>query len=142
MLRKVVALILLGGLVLSLLPSDALAGGRRGGGRHHWNGVAVGVGAAVLGGVLLHALTRPPVVVAPPPPAYAPPPVVYAPPPVVEHRTWVPGHYEDRWVPTTEREPVWVEGHYQNGHWVPGYWKERVREGGYWTRAWVEGYWR
>ncbi|MFB3817368.1 MAG: hypothetical protein ACE147_06875 [Candidatus Methylomirabilales bacterium] len=161
MRRKLVVAVLLGGLLLTLVPADALARNRHGGhGGSVWTGIGIGVGSVILGGVLLHALTAPaysappvistpppvvytvpPAVYAPPPTVYAPPPPVYAPPPVVQHR-WVPGHYEDRWVPTVEWEPIWVEGHYENGTWVPGYWKERVREGGYWTRVWVEGGWR
>lgn len=158
MWRKTLVAILLGGLLLTLIPTDALARNRHGGhGGSLWTGIGIGVGSVILGGVLLHALqppvyaapapppviyTPPPVVYTPPPTIYPPPPAVYAPPPVVEHRRWVPGHYEDRWVPTTEREPIWVEGHYENGWWVPGYWKERLREGGNWTRVWVEGGWR
>jgi hypothetical protein len=138
-MRKVLAVALVGSLVLSLLPSAALAGDPHAV-RNRWEGVAIGAGAAVLGGLLLHALYKPyPAVAAPQ--VYAPPPVVYA-PPVVEYRTWVPGHYEDRWVPVTERQRVWVEGHVANGWWVPGHWEQRVRSGGYWTRAWVEGYWK
>jgi hypothetical protein len=60
----------------------------------------------------------------------------------VEYRTWVPGHYEDRWVPTTERQRVWVDDHHENGWWVPGHWRDQIRNGGYWTRIRVEGYWR
>jgi len=138
--RKVLAAALVGSLVLTLLPSAALAGDPHAV-RHRWEGVAIGAGTVVLGGLLLHALQRPyPAVAAPQ--VYTPPSVVYAPPPVVEYRTWVPGHYQDRWVPVTERQRVWVEGHSENGWWVPGHWEERVRSGGYWTRVWVEGHWR
>ncbi len=41
-----------------------------------------------------------------PPPAYSPPPY-YAP----GYRTWVPGHWEDRWTPYGYRRA-----------WVPGFW--------------------
>lgn len=147
-MQKILAVALVGSLVLTLLPSAALAGDPHAV-RNRWTGVAIGAGTVVLGGLLLHALHRPyPAVAAPqvysPPPAvvYTQPPVVYAPPPVVEYRTWVPGHYEDRWVPVTERQRVWVDGHSENGWWVPGHWEERVRSGGYWTRVRVEGYWR
>jgi hypothetical protein len=150
MWRKLIVAIVLGGLLLTLMPTDALARNRHGGhgGGHLWTGIGIGVGSVILGGMLLHALqppvyaAPPPVIYTPPPTVYAPPPVVYTPPPVMEHRRWAPGHYEDRWVPSTEREPIWVEGHYENGTWVPGYWKERLRESGYWTRVWVEGGWR
>ncbi len=133
-MRKLLAVALIGSLALGLLPSVALAGDPHEV-RHRWEGVAIGAGVVALGGVLLHSLYQPS-------PAVAAPPVVYAPPPVVEYRTWVPGHYQDHWVPVTERQRVWVEGHSENGWWVPGHWEERVRSGGYWTRAWVQGYWR
>jgi hypothetical protein len=133
-MRKLVVLALVGSLVLGLLPSVALAGDPHAV-RHRWEGVAIGVGVAALGGLLLHALQQPS-------PAVAAPPVVYAPPRAVEFRTWVPGHYQERWVPVTERQRVWVDGHSENGWWVPGHWVERVRDGGYWTRVWVEGSWR
>lgn len=136
-MRKVLVVALISSLVLATLPSAALAGDPHAV-RNRWTGVAIGAGSVILGGLLLNALLRPAPVVASP----SPPPVVYAPPPVVEYRTWVPGHYEDRWVPVTERQRVWVEGHNENRWWVPGHWQERVREGGYWTKVWVEGYWR
>lgn len=147
-MRKALAIAVIGSLALTLLPSVALAGDRHGA-RNRWSGVAIGAGAVVLGGMLYNAIhgaapptyPAPPAVYGPPPVVYAPPPVVYA-PPVVEYRTWVPGHYEDRWVPAAERQQVWVEGHSENGWWVPGHWEERVRNSGYLTRVWVSGYWQ
>ncbi|MBI4737015.1 MAG: hypothetical protein HY766_13330 [candidate division NC10 bacterium] len=153
-MRKVLAVTLIGSLILALLPTMALAGDSHAV-RNRWLGAAIGAGSVVLGGILFNAIRGngpaavapvaypAPQVVAPPPAVYYPaPPVVYAPPPVVEYRTWVPSHYEDRWVPATERQRVWVEGHHENGWWVPAHWEERVRGGGYWTRVWVDGYWR
>ena len=139
-MRKVLAVTLLGSLLLTLLPSAALAGDSHAI-RNRWTGVAIGAGSVLLGGLLLNALRGPSPAVAAPQ-VSTPPPVVYAPPPVVEYRTWVPGHYEERWAPVTERQRVWVEGHSGNGWWIPGHWEDRVRNGGYWTRVWVEGYWR
>lgn len=149
-MRKVLVIVLIGSLTLSLLPSTALAGGPHAV-RNVWTGVAIGVGSALVGIPLLSNLlgvvprpvyAAPPVVYSSPAVVYTPPPVVYAPPPVVTYREWVPGHYEDRWVPSTERQRVWVEGHPENGWWVPGHWEDRVRNGGYWTRVWIDGYWR
>jgi hypothetical protein len=151
----VLAVALISSLILALLPSAALAGDPRAV-RNRWVGAAIGAGSVVLGGILYHAIrgNGPPAaaptaypapqgVTTPPAAVYYPsPPVVYVPPPVPEYRTWISGHYEDRWVPLTERQRVWVEGHYENGWWVPGHWQERVRDGGYWARLWVEGYWR
>jgi hypothetical protein len=140
-MRKVLAVALLGSLLFTLLPSPALAGDPHAV-RNRWAGVAIGAGSVLLGGLLLNALHGPsPAIVAPQ--VSTPPPVVYAPPPVVEYRTWVPGHYEERWVPVTERQRVWVEARTgYGGWWTPGHWEERVRNGGHWTRVWVEGYWR
>ena len=139
-MRKVLAVALAGSLLLALLPSAALAGDRHAV-RNRWAGVAIGAGSVLLGGLLLNALQGPSPAVAAPQ-VVTPPPVVYAPPPVVEYRTWVPGRYEERWVPVTERQRVWVEGHSENGWWTPGHWEERIRNGRYWTQVWVEGYWR
>ena len=140
-MRKALAIALMGSLALGLLSSPALAGDPHAV-RNRWAGVAIGAGAATLGGLLLGSLWAPPPAVAVSPVAYTPPPVVYAPPPVVKYRTWVPGHYENRWVSATERQHVRVEGHYENRWWVPGHWEERVRDGGNLARAWVDGYWR
>ncbi len=154
-MRRLLAVALICSLVLALVPSAALAGDPHAV-RNRWLGAAIGAGAVILGGVLYNAIrgsgaataapsayAAPAVVTTPPSVFYsAPPPVVYAPPPVVEYRTWIPGHYEDHWVPVTERQRVWVDSHYENGWWVPGHWEARVRGGRYWTRVWVEGYWR
>ncbi|MBI4573543.1 MAG: hypothetical protein HY713_09725 [candidate division NC10 bacterium] len=140
-MRKALVVLLIGALAVSLLPSTALAGDPHAV-RNRWTGVAIGAAVATLGGLLLSPLWAPPPVVAAPPVAHTRPRVVYAPPPVVDYRTWIPSHYEDRWVPVTERQRVWVDGHHENGWWVPGHWQEQVRNGGYWTRVWVEGYYR
>jgi hypothetical protein len=139
---KVLALVLIGSLTLTLFPSTALAGDPHAA-RDIWTGVAIGVGSVLVGIPLLSSLLGyPRPVYAAPPVVYSVPPVVYAPPAAVAYRVWVPGHYENHWVPSTERQQVWVEGHSRNGWWVPGHWEERVRNGGYWTRIWIGGYWR
>jgi len=154
-MRRVLAAALIGSLLLGLLPTVASAGDPNAV-RNRWLGTAIGAGSVVLGGLLFNFIrgggtaaaaptiaVAPAVVMAPPAVIYSPPPpVVYAPPPVVQYRTWIPGHYEERWVPMTERQRVWVDSHYRNGWWVPGHWEERIREGGYWTRVWMEGCWR
>lgn len=153
-MRKFLAVALVASLILALLPSAALAGDSHAV-RNRWLGAAIGAGSVVLGGILYNAIRSsgaaapaptayapPQAVMTSPGVVYAPPPVVFAPAPVVQYRTWVPGHYEERWVPVTERQRVWVDGHYESGWWVPGHWEERVRSDGYWTRVWVGGYWR
>jgi len=146
-MRKLLAVGLVCSLILALVPSAALAGDPHAV-KNRWLGAAIGAGAVVLGGVLYNAIQGSGTAAAAPSaygaPAVATPPptVVYAPPTVVEYRTWVPGHYDDRWVPLTGRHRVWVDGHYENGWWVPGHRRDQVRDDGYWTRVWVEGYWR
>ena len=91
-MRKMLAMILAGGLLLATFPGRALAGDNHA----VRTGIALGAAAAVVGGVLLSAWQRPalaPVLPAVPPPAtysavppvlYTPgPAVVYAPPPAV-----------------------------------------------------------
>ena len=110
-MRKLLVITLVGALLFAALPGAALAEDRHSG-SNLAAGLVLGATAAVVGGVLLHALSAPaiappvyvpapPVLYAPPPPVvYAPaPPVVYtAPPvvyrraPVVVHRHWVPRH--------------------------------------------------
>ena len=146
-LRKLLAVTLVSSLILAWLPGAALAGDGHAV-PDRWAGAAIRAGMLALGGILYNAFqgnsvaAAPTVVTTPPAVAYSPPPpVVYA-PPAVEYRTWVPGYYEDHWVPTTRGQRVWVAGHYENRWWVPGHWRDRIRNGRYWTRIWVEGYWR
>ncbi len=114
-MRKMLVIMLLGCLILSAVPSAALAGDPHAV-RNRWTGVGIGVAVVTLGGLLLSGLqapvvaqpppvvySSPPVVYAPaprviyspPPVVYAPPPpVVYAPSPVVVYRGWgPPGHW-------------------------------------------------
>lgn len=117
-MRKSLAIVLAGALVLAALPSVALAGDPHAV-RNRWVGVGIGAAAVTLGGLLLSGfyapvVAAPPVAYAPPPVVYAPPPavvyapppvvyappppVVYAPPPVVVYRGWgPPGHWKHHW---------------------------------------------
>jgi hypothetical protein len=92
-MKRLLAITLAGSLLRAAFPGAALAGDRHDA-SDRWAGLAIGAAAAVVGGVLLNALTpapappvayaSPPVVYFPPPPVvYAPPAVVYMPPPVV-----------------------------------------------------------
>ncbi len=89
-MRKILAVILVSGLLLATFPAAALAGDTHAV-SNRWAGAAIGAAAAaVVGGILLNAFQAP---AATPPAAYSPPPVVYstptpqvvysAPPPVV-----------------------------------------------------------
>ncbi len=56
---------------------------------------------------------------------------------------WVPGHWEQQWVPTYSSYQVWVPPYYDaRGLVIQGRWEDRVAEtGGYYQPVWVEGYW-
>ncbi len=107
---------------------------------NHREGVAIGVGAAILGGALFHHAQHPPrnhsrpvyyqtypqqqqVYVAP-----------YCPPKPSGHWEW-----QKIWVPTV-CEKTWNPGHYnRRNHWVPGHWIRINKQSGYWRKEkiWV-----
>ncbi|MCJ8502281.1 hypothetical protein [Desulfatitalea alkaliphila] len=131
MKSKAIAIILFATLCATLLftPQTSWAGSPQ---SHRWEGVAIGIGAAIIGSAILKAHQQPPVVVAPYRPA-----AVYAPGPPPRSR----GHWEVRkeWVPA-QVEKVWNPGHYdRKGRWVAGHWIHREVQPGYWTqtRVWV-----
>lgn len=103
--------------------------------RNRWEGVAIGIGAAMLGHVLYknHVQEHP---------ARE---VVYVNPRPQRHKFRPPrkarGHWEVRktWV-LPAYESVWNPGHYsRRGRWVEGQWIEIEKAPGYWTeeRVWV-----
>jgi hypothetical protein len=118
-MKRMVAGLVVAGLVLALLvtPTPALA--YRGGYPYRGHGHG-GNGAYVVGGLAIGALTgvvlgsilasRPAVVYepvpvyVPPAPVYAPAPVYVAPPPPV---------CSDYWVPDGYRGSVWIQGHWE-----------------------------
>ena len=114
-----------------LATSSALAGSKQ---RHRWEGVAIGVGAAILGHAIYQAHR-----------SDQPPQVVYVQPePPRKHGRGHGsrhGHWEwqKTWVPPTY-EKVWNPGHYdRGGHWVSGHWIDVQTSEGYWTkeRVWI-----
>lgn len=107
--------------------------------RHRWEGVAIGLGAAILGSAIIHSHHR----------AYyepAPPRYHHRPRARWDHDYPAPqrpraGHWEitKEWVPPTY-ERVWNPGHYdRNKRWIPGRWIKVVAEPGYWVekKVWV-----
>ena len=127
---------LLIGMVIALfattsVTSSALAGNKQ---RHRWEGVAIGVGAAILGHAIYqsHKAEHQPQVV------YVDPERTYwdNPDPKPHHGHW---EWQETWVsPTYER--VWNPGHYdRKGHWVAGHWMEVETSDGHWIRerVWV-----
>ena len=114
---------------------------------YRWEGVAIAVGAAILGSALSkdhHTHTRY-VHTKHGPPRYDEHPSDW---PYYRtkhhkrrHHREVDGYWEivKEWVPPTYRK-VWNPGHYgDHGKWVPGHWIEIEESPGYWTktRVWV-----
>jgi hypothetical protein len=106
--------------------------------KHRWEGVAIGVGAAILGKVLFdnHQSHRP---------VYGPAPQ----PTVIQHHHYQSppppaGHWETRreWV-APAYDNVWNPGHYDHrGRWVEGHWMRLQVQPGYWAEkeVWVPHY--
>jgi len=123
-------------LCLSLMKPAAWAGNVQ---RNRWEGVAIGIGAAILGSALInHYRYSVPAQSAiyqhhPPTPHYD-----------NRYRQKPSGHWEVRkvWVPPTYKR-IWNPGHYKrHGRWVPGQWMNIEKKPGYWTkeRVWVSKY--
>ncbi|MDY6881046.1 MAG: hypothetical protein V2J25_04880 [Desulfatiglans sp.] len=114
-------------LSFSLASSSAWAGSRHNG---RLEGIAIGVGAAIIGGALLHHYSHDHHTTvhyhSSTPPYYDPPP-------------W--GHWEIKriWIAPTHKR-YWLPGHHNHrGYWVPGRWAYRVDRPGFWKekRIWV-----
>ena len=113
-------------LCVTFLTSSAWAGEKH---RYRWEGIAIGVGAVMLGHALFNQHRSRDL--------YPAPGHIHRPPP---HSRFY-GHWEVRraWIPPAY-ERVWNPGHYNHkGRWVPGRWIEVVKEPGYWSkkREWV-----
>ncbi|WP_319410022.1 hypothetical protein [uncultured Desulfosarcina sp.] len=116
---------------IALVSSSALAGSKQ---SHRWEGVAIGIGAAILG----HAIYQSHMAVHRPEVVYVEPERIYGDNHGPEHRC---GHWEwqKTWVPPIY-ERVWNPGHYnRNGRWVSGHWMEVETSDGHWIqdRVWV-----
>ena len=98
--------------------------------RNRWEGVAIGIGAAILGSALINQHRY-----SPPPPATACYPTYRETKPKRYHRPPPKyGYWEIRkeWVPPIYRR-VWNPGHYTpRGKWVPAGWIEIVDRPGFW----------
>jgi hypothetical protein len=130
-MKKILILLTVTVFSLSLFATPAFAGDKQ---RHRWQGVAIGLGAAILGNAILNSCRD----------SYPPERVA-----VVEHnvccRPCTPprdcGHWEVRraWVPPV-CERVWNPGHYNiYNQWVPGQRITIENRPGYWMneRVWV-----
>ncbi|MBW2636140.1 MAG: hypothetical protein JRC86_01210 [Deltaproteobacteria bacterium] len=124
---KLLILVLATVFLLSFISSPAWAGSRQ---QHRWEGVAIGIGAAILGSAILNNMNTHPYSY--PEPAYS-----YSPPPPPRYS----GHWEMRsvWVSATKKR-VWNPAHYgHDGRWLRGKWIKIVDRPGYWTkeRVWI-----
>lgn len=121
-------------IAVTLISTPAMAGSKQ---RHRWEGVAIGVGAAILGHAIYQAhrdASQPQVVYAEPEPVQEYGPGHHGP----KHRH---GHWEwqKTWVPPTY-EKVWNPGHYnRKGGWIQGHWVEVKTAEGHWIkeRVWI-----
>lgn len=117
--------------IVAAIPSSSWAGSPQ---SHRWEGVAIGVGAAIIGSAILKnmhqnysAADREPQ-----------PAEVHH----YHHRPPRPTGYWDvqkEWVPPVY-EKVWNPGHYdRHGRWINGRWIRIESQPGYWTeqRVWV-----
>ena len=109
-------IIVAGVLLISLFSQSVWARNPQ---RHRWEGVMIGLGAAMLGSAILHHRPYPRPV----------PDRIYLDPPPPECTYY---GYEEFWVPPAYRR-VWRPGRYdQRGRWKPGKWKERMVGPGHW----------
>jgi len=131
--KNLFALLLTAILCVSFLIPSVWAGSKQ---RHRWQGVAIGLGTAILGNAIFkhyhneyYSHRKPSPVVAP---GYN-----YHPPKYGRHR----GYWEVRkeWIRPTYKKD-WNPGRYnRRGKWVPGHWIEIEVRPGCWTetRVWV-----
>ena len=105
---------------LSLAAGPALAGSKE---RHRWEGVAIGVGAAILGSAIINSYQPERVRVIERHTYHHPGPPRYIPESCEPQQVWI--------TPTYER--VWNPGHYEYGKWVPGQYIMIEKTPGYWA---------
>ena len=127
-------------LTVLFLSDSAFAGSKE---RYRWEGVAIGLGAALIGGAVIHhhrtATRYEPAHVSV---RHAPPPHRYREHRYKRHRGHRHrGHWEivREWVPPTYKR-IWNPGHYnRRGKWIEGHWIEILDQPGCWSerRIWV-----
>lgn len=144
-MKKLLTIILLTFFTIGMTAPSALAGAKQ---RHRWEGVAIGVGAAILGHAIVHGhqthhYNRPQrgggtVIIRDDRGRCDYPKRGYR----NRHHSRPPrGHWESQrvWMAPVY-EKVWNPGHYDaNQQWVPGQWIHIVKEPGHWVekREWV-----
>lgn len=99
--------------------------------RHRWEGVALGIGAAIIGSALYNQYYS----------QYSPAPVYQKLRPRRPNGHW---EYQKVWASPTYKK-VWNPGHYNKiGKWVPGKWIQVETEPGHWVKEkiWVSSRYR
>lgn len=131
-LKKRILILVVTLVCVSLAAPSVWAGSKQ---QHRWEGVAIGVGAAILGHAIYQSHRA----------EARPPEVVYVTPepdrrghhgPRHRHGRW---EWQKTWVPPVY-ERVWNPGHYnRHGDWVPGQWIDVKTTDGYWhrERVWI-----
>ena len=131
--KSLFILVLLAVFTLVFLTPQVQAGPEE---RYRWEGIAIGVGAAIIGSAILQNHYQ----------SQNHEYVVYHKPARVErpiHRyRQIPGHWEiqKEWVPTTYKR-VWNPAHYDRyREWIEGHWMKIVDQPGYWVekKVWVQ----
>jgi hypothetical protein len=131
--RSIFLIVLVSVLSTVILVNPAWAGSAQ---HNRWKGVAIGIGAAILGSAIYHQYKNSSSYKTEPCPDAA----YHRFPPAHHTRR---GYWEIRkeWIPPAYKE-VWNPGHYdRRGEWVEGHWIRIVDRPGYWTekRVWVAG---
>jgi hypothetical protein len=130
--KSLFILVLIAVFTLVFLTPQAQAGPEE---RYRWEGIAIGVGAAIIGSAILNNYYQ----------SQHHEYVVYHKPARVERPVHMyrptPGHWEiqKEWVPPTYKR-VWNPGHYDRyGEWIEGHWLKIVDQPGYWVekKVWV-----
>jgi hypothetical protein len=130
--RKIIAVICAAVLGTVIAVSPSWAGSKQ---RHRWEGVAIGIGAAILGKAILDTYHHNYHATGP-----------HAGPAIVEHHYHQAppepaGYWETRkeWIPPVYTKK-WNPGHHnRHGHWVEGHWLRIEVQPGYWEyqKVWV-----
>ena len=126
-MKKITGLIMIWTIGLVFAAGPAFAGAKQ---HYRWEGVAIGLGAAILGHALYESAKN----------SSSEHVSVYSRPCPPPYRQ---GHWEVRrvWV-TPVYQKVWNPGHYNGrGTWVPGQWQMIEKNAGYWQEQeiWVAG---
>ena len=131
-LKKTISIVLIAALTIFTFSAAASAGSPQ---SHRWEGVAIGIGAVILGKALIDSIHNNQARAYGP----APQPAYYQPEPEPPA-----GHWETRrqWVPA-EYKKVWNPGHYnRHNRWVQGRWIRVEAQPGYWVEkeVWIPHY--